>query len=112
MRKWDCGNPRYAADKAPSQMGLLCGQRSRPTGFAEATPSETGPFYKTQAAEGSNTIDFLNGEGRNGSPGPAELLGGHDPYVRPQNAAFDERESDTLTQHNLQALDRKAGGHQ
>lgn len=92
-------------------MGLLCGQKSRPTGFAEATPSEYGA-YKTQAADGSNTIDFMNGDRRNASPEPAELLGGHDPYVRPQNAAFDDKESDTLTQHNLQILDRKAGGQQ
>ena len=46
VKKWDLGNPRYAAEKAPSQMGLLCGQRTRPKGFAEPTPSELNMFYK------------------------------------------------------------------
>jgi len=58
VRKWDCGNPRYAADKAPSQMGLLCGQKTRPAGFAEATPSELATFYKTQQGEAGHTIDY------------------------------------------------------
>ena len=29
-------------------MGLLCGQRTRPKGFAEPTDSELNTFYKTQ----------------------------------------------------------------
>lgn len=39
QRNLDCGNPRYYADKADSQVGLLCGQKSRPNGFA-SVPSE------------------------------------------------------------------------
>jgi len=35
IRKLDCGNPRYGADKAPSQVGLLVGQKSRPEGFID-----------------------------------------------------------------------------
>ena len=43
QRNLDCGNPRYNADKAESQVGLLCGQRTRPNGFApnqNVTPAE------------------------------------------------------------------------
>ena len=39
-----------------------------------------------------------------------DVFEGHDPYVRPQNAAFDDKESDTLTQQNLKMLDKKTGG--
>jgi len=38
----------------------------------------------------------------------AEFFEGNEPYVRPQNVAFDEKESDTLTQQNLKMLDKKA----
>ena len=108
----DCGNPRYKADKAPSQMGLLCGQKTRPSGFAEATPSELAGYYKTQKEEGNeNTIDYGNGERRNGQDAAADdVFEGHDPYVRPQNVGFEDKESDTLTQQNLKMLDKKAGG--
>ena len=107
-RKWDCGNPRYGADKAPSQMGLLCGQRTRPSGFAEATPSELATFYKTQQAAAGQTIEYLEGERRNASDAE-DVFEGRDPYVRPQNAHFDDKESDTLTQQNLKRLDSRAG---
>lgn len=91
-------------------MGLLCGQKTRPTGFVEPTPSECDAFYKTQqAADQSNTIDYQPGERRNSVGDEAnEILEGPEPYVRPQNAAFDDKESDTLTQNNLKMLDRKA----
>ena len=72
-------------------MGLLCGQKTRPTGFAEPTPSEVAAFYKTQQAEQSNTIDYGFDERRNSSPTEdAEVLEGAEPYVRPQNVAFEE----------------------
>lgn len=87
-------------------MGLLCGQKTRPSGFADATPSEMAGYYKTQGADGSNTIDYQNGRG---SPEREDPFEGRDPYVRPQNAAFDEKESDTLTQQNLKILDKKGG---
>ena len=93
-------------------MGLLCGQKTRPSGFAEATPSELGAFYKTQQADANeHTIDYQNGERRNASDAAADdVFEGHDPYVRPQNAVFEDKESDTLTQQNLKMLDKKTGG--
>ena len=96
-------------------MGLLCGQRTRPAGFAEPTPSEVAGFYRTQHAEVNKTIDVADGDQtRDDSPGPDddELFEGAEPYVRPQNAPFDENQrdqSDTLTQQNLKLLDRKGG---
>lgn len=51
IRKLDCGNPRYKADKPPSQVGLLVGQKTRPSGFAEPTPSELEAFEKEVEAE-------------------------------------------------------------
>lgn len=38
-RNLDQGNPRYQADKAESQIGLLVGQQTRPNGFI-SNPSE------------------------------------------------------------------------
>ena len=94
VRKWDCGNPRYAAERPPSQMGLLCGQRTRPSGFVEPTPSETAAFYRTQAAEvGNYTIDVAEGDQtRDDSPAPEEedVFEDAEPYVRPQYAPFEE----------------------
>ena len=90
-------------------MGLLCGQKSRPVGFAEPTPTEVEAFYKTQQAEQSNTIDYQMGERRGSAQEEADFFEGTEPYVRPQNVAFDEKESDTLTHQNLKMLDRKAG---
>ena len=59
-------------------MGLLCGQKTRPTGFAEPTPSECAAFYKTQqAVDQSNTIDYQPGERRNSAEEEAiEILEG------------------------------------
>jgi hypothetical protein len=37
------------------------------------------------------------------------MFEGHEPYVRPQNAAFDDKDSEVLTQNNLKMLDRKTG---
>ena len=89
-------------------MGLLCGQKTRPGGFAEPTPTEVNCFYKTQQAEQSNTIDYQMGGRRTSAQEEAEFFEGTEPYVRPQNVAFDEKESDTLTQQNLKMLDKKA----
>ena len=76
-------------------MGLLCGQRTKPAGFVEPTPSEVAAFYKTQGAEVNNhTIDVAEGDKtRDDSPGPDEeedVFEGAEPYVRPQFAAFAE----------------------
>jgi len=94
VRKWDCGNPRYQAERPPSQMGLLCGQRTRPAGFIEPTPSEVAAFYRTQGAEVNNhTIDVAEGDKtRDDSPGPEEddVFEDAEPYVRPQFAPFAE----------------------
>lgn len=90
-------------------MGLLCGQKTRPAGFAEATPSELATFYKTQQGEAGHTIDYQNGERRHAEAD--DVFEGHDPYVRPQNAHFEDKESDTLTQQNLKMLDKRTGGH-
>ena len=81
-------------------MGLLCGQRSRPIGFAEAAPSEAAAFYRTQPADMGNTIDVIENEGRDESPGPEaeEIFEGNEPYIRPQGAAFEDKDSDILTQ--------------
>ena len=76
-------------------MGLLCGQRTRPTGFTEPTPSEVAAFYRTQNPEANNTIDVPEGEQtRDDSPGPEaeDFFEGTEPYVRPQNAPFDEKD--------------------
>ena len=92
-------------------MGLLCGQKTRPSGFADATPSELAAHYRSEEGAGQ-TIDYQNGERRHASDAAADdVFDGRDPYVRPQNAHFDDKESDTLTQQNLKALDRKTGGH-
>ena len=93
-------------------MGLLCGQKTRPAGFADGAASEVGTFYRTQNPELNNTIDVPEGEQtRDDSPGAEaeELFEGTEPYVRPQNAPYEEKDSDTLTQQNLQRLDKRAG---
>ena len=49
------------------------------------------------------------GERRGSAQEEADFFEGTEPYIRPQNVAFDEKESDTLTHQNLKMLDRKAG---
>jgi len=74
-------------------MGLLCGQRTRPVGFVEPTPTEIATFYRTNN-DVNNTIDVPDGEQtRDESPGREDddLFEGVETYVRPQNAPFEER---------------------
>ena len=56
-RKLDLGNPRYAASKAPSCIGLLVGQRTRPDGFAvEIEESEV----KDRDQDLQSDVDFAD----------------------------------------------------
>ena len=57
----DCGNPRYAASKAPSQIGLLIGQRTKSNQF-------TSEFAVSHNR--AHSIDFNEDEAE------------HEPYVR------------------------------
>lgn len=50
FRQTDQGNPRYFAEKTPSTVGLLCGQKTRPNGFLEPTPSEVAEAEKQSKA--------------------------------------------------------------
>lgn len=64
-------------------MGLLVGQRTRPTGFADPTPSELDRFYKTDTREKGRTLDYEQDD--LSDIATEEALGGPEPYIRPQN---------------------------
>lgn len=76
-------------------MGLLCGQKTRPVGFADPTASEAGAYYRTQNLEGNNTIDVPEGEHtRDDSPDPEaeDIFEGAEPYIRRQNAGYEDKD--------------------
>lgn len=81
-RRLDCSNPRYYADKPPSQVGLIAGQKTRPNGFADPTPSEISKFWKEEENERKLQEMISEAQGKGGSEtksvDPAE---GRDPPI-------------------------------